>query len=240
MAISQWVPDWRQTVPIQYLDTGIEYAEHSLPLYDPCPGTMAEIRIIDQELELRGVLLEPLVVKKVTAIWDDPEGSTKCPFSWQHEMLDTRPGLNSNNMEISIRRSLVSDRSGVDYDTFMEGSASKPGWKRGGILDWNVIASRPATQPFFFNRRAMVANLTKTCYGRRMGKLRDDSIAILPAAARIGDQVVLFFGGKFLYVIRPTKRPGAYEFIGECYVDGMMDGALMNESNKEGVLLRLV
>jgi len=33
----------------------------------------------------------------------------------------------------------------------------------------------------------------------------------------------IFFGGRVLYVIR-SRENGHYEFIGECYVHGVMDG----------------
>ena len=56
-------------------------------------------------------------------------------------------------------------------------------------------------------------------------RTRDGYMGLVPAAARVGDEICVFFGGQVLYVMRERNRcPGAWEFIGECYVDNMMDG----------------
>lgn len=64
----------------------------------------------------------------------------------------------------------------------------------------------------------MLSIMNATCYGRRTAKLRDGSIAVLPAAAKSSDQIALFFGGRCLYVIMPSDTPSTYNFVGECYV----------------------
>ena len=43
------------------------------------------------------------------------------------------------------------------------------------------------------------------------------------AAAEVGNRVCIFLGGRVLYV-RRSRDNGHYEFIGECYVHGVMDG----------------
>ena len=42
-----------------------------------------------------------------------------------------------------------------------------------------------------------------------------------PATADVGDQIWALAGGQFLYVVRRVGD-GCYNFIGECYVHGMM------------------
>ncbi|OCL11408.1 hypothetical protein AOQ84DRAFT_269871, partial [Glonium stellatum] len=48
-------------------------------------------------------------------------------------------------------------------------------------------------------------------------------MGIGPAACEIGDIVCVLFGGQVLYVLRPRNN-GKYEFVGECYIHGLMDG----------------
>ncbi|OCK87839.1 uncharacterized protein K441DRAFT_592399 [Cenococcum geophilum 1.58] len=48
-------------------------------------------------------------------------------------------------------------------------------------------------------------------------------LGIAPAAAEVGDRVCIFLGGRVLYVII-SRENGHYEFTGECYVHGVMDG----------------
>jgi hypothetical protein len=59
--------------------------------------------------------------------------------------------------------------------------------------------------------------------------------ALVPEHARPGDLTAVFLGGQVLYVIRPIPGSEAYTFIGEAYVDGLMDG----EALRCAVLARL-
>jgi len=41
----------------------------------------------------------------------------------------------------------------------------------------------------------------------------------------VGDVVVVLLGGSVPHILRPQpEKPGFYSVIGECYVDGIMDG----------------
>ena len=55
-------------------------------------------------------------------------------------------------------------------------------------------------------------------------------LALGPAGTQHGDMVCALFGGECLYVL--GERKGKMSFIGECYVDGLMDGELMEALNR--------
>lgn len=59
--------------------------------------------------------------------------------------------------------------------------------------------------------------------GRRFAITDSGDFAAVPKAARGGDVVCIFNGGRVPYVLRPCKN-GRYTLVGECYVDGMMRG----------------
>lgn len=59
--------------------------------------------------------------------------------------------------------------------------------------------------------------------GRRFAITDCGDLAAVPKAARKGDVVCIFNGGRVPYVLRPSKN-GHYTLVGECYVDGMMRG----------------
>lgn len=68
-----------------------------------------------------------------------------------------------------------------------------------------------------------------------MGRLSNGSVALLPAAAKGGDIITAFSGGHCMYLLRHVpNRDAAYEFIGECYVDGFMDGQLLDGIGSQG------
>jgi hypothetical protein len=46
-----------------------------------------------------------------------------------------------------------------------------------------------------------------------------------PAEVVVGDVVVVFCGGRIPFVLRPREGgEGVFEFVGEAYCDGVMDG----------------
>ncbi|GAW22121.1 hypothetical protein ANO14919_116560 [Xylariales sp. No.14919] len=45
----------------------------------------------------------------------------------------------------------------------------------------------------------------------------------IPSGSQPGDCVCVLVGGEVPFIVRPTGR-GTYTFVGECYIDGVMDG----------------
>ncbi|KAF2114627.1 heterokaryon incompatibility protein-domain-containing protein [Lophiotrema nucula] len=75
------------------------------------------------------------------------------------------------------------------------------------------------------------------CAGRRIFLTESGFLGLGPRILRAGDQVAVFAGGNTPFVIRRITRPQAeagddgtanqrYQFIGECYVHGLMRGEL--------------
>jgi hypothetical protein len=46
----------------------------------------------------------------------------------------------------------------------------------------------------------------------------------VPKGAFIGDEVYALFGGDVPYILRPTAEDKESQFVGHCYVHGIMDG----------------
>jgi hypothetical protein len=51
-------------------------------------------------------------------------------------------------------------------------------------------------------------------------------IGLAPSAAREGDKICLFFGAQVPFLVRKAED-GLYQFVGECYVHGIIDGEVM-------------
>jgi hypothetical protein len=62
---------------------------------------------------------------------------------------------------------------------------------------------------------------------RRFSSTENGRLACMPVNAQLGDDVCVFFGGRVPYVIRPCGD-GFYKFIGQCYVNGIMDGEALD------------
>jgi len=55
-------------------------------------------------------------------------------------------------------------------------------------------------------------------------------LGMVPPRSKVGDSVAIFLGVKTPYVLRKTQSgmKEMFELVGECYVDGMMDGEMMS------------
>jgi hypothetical protein len=62
------------------------------------------------------------------------------------------------------------------------------------------------------------------CHGKCMFTTDDGGLGLCPGTAMAGDVVVILYGGDVPYLLRPSRTPGTYHFIGECYFDGVMSG----------------
>ncbi|KAI1299868.1 heterokaryon incompatibility protein-domain-containing protein [Xylaria venustula] len=58
----------------------------------------------------------------------------------------------------------------------------------------------------------------------------------IPADSQPGDRICVLVGGEVPFVIRPTGR-GTYTLVGECYLDGVMDGETLVSDRVESQLL---
>jgi hypothetical protein len=49
-----------------------------------------------------------------------------------------------------------------------------------------------------------------------------------PGFSEIGDLVYLLYGGHVLYVLREKNQTFLFEFVGECYIHGVIDREALN------------
>lgn len=70
---------------------------------------------------------------------------------------------------------------------------------------------------FVYSHRASTATL-----GRVLGTTEKSYLAMVPMMACVGDEIVIFSGGKVPFVIRAEGNN--FKLVGPCYVHGIMDG----------------
>lgn len=72
---------------------------------------------------------------------------------------------------------------------------------------------------------------TLSLIGRRLITTETGFLGLAPEAAERGDFVAIVYGCNFPVVLRPNGD--SYWFIGECYIDGIMDGELIEAKERE-------
>lgn len=59
---------------------------------------------------------------------------------------------------------------------------------------------------------------------------------MFPLAAMAGDRVAISYGGNIPFVVREVPGGGGkYQLIGECYLDGFMDGPAIEVDRQSGI-----
>lgn len=82
-------------------------------------------------------------------------------------------------------------------------------------------------------RSARIARAcNRACRGRRFFVSRDGRSGLGPADMRAGDSVAILYGANVPYVLRQADTPGQYELVGGCYMEGVMYGDSMLQSEE--------
>ncbi|KAK3324967.1 heterokaryon incompatibility protein-domain-containing protein [Apodospora peruviana] len=142
-----------------------------------------------------------------------------------------------------IWRTLFHDSSvmGDEHATHFEESFTK--------LDETVRTLRPLLAPDYERddldkltiSHEFILSLIMTIYpvlGRRLCNTRQGRIGIIPPYSQKGDQVCVFAGARNPFLLRPSVdtyldddcQRTAYELVGVCYIDGIMQGELKGKS----------
>ena len=224
-----WVPDWRSMIGNARLVNYPRIRPDSSAVYNPCPGTTMRASLHNRELEVRGHVAESLEIATLTSIYDGIDQSKQVFGEWYHTLKAQDPF--SASLEEAICRSLVGDKA------YVLDSSGVFSWERGSMVDWKLLQSDrdKLDQSSLKTYDSMLTSVFSMCGARRMARFSDGRVGILPAAAKIGDKIAVFNGGFCLYLLRPIPdRRDAYAFVGECYVDGLMDGAFLEVCRPEG------
>lgn len=96
-----------------------------------------------------------------------------------------------------------------------------------GLLDADVMKSedyRPCIH--------LVAN----CKDRKIAITERGRLGLVPDNAKIGDSIYLFMGGDVPFILCPAEE-STWSLIGHCYIHGIMDGEVFDETKCERMVL---
>jgi hypothetical protein len=65
------------------------------------------------------------------------------------------------------------------------------------------------------------------CHGKCLLQTDDGQIGLCPSGTRQGDIVAILHGGRVPYILR-AKNESEFYFIGECFLQGFMNGEAFN------------
>lgn len=235
-SMPSWVPDWRSGVTWRGFARPVLHQSQIEHLYNPYPGSQQELYVRGKVLEIKALINREVQILRLTKIWDEPPSDLTTPLSWIEELtsdMKTDPELIA-----TICNCMVGDAHAVD--------GSHISVARGSHLNHQLLtqlSSKVAskTEVPYLVREGLLERLRQVSNVRRAAMLTGNLVAIVPAAAQLGDRFAAFAGGHLLYLIRPrTEVPGTFSFIGECYVHSMMDGGFVRMCEQAGSMSSMI
>jgi hypothetical protein len=218
--IPSWVPDWTFVVSMfpfeKYLDSDA-YGQRE-NAYNATKMTSDHCYIDGAHLCLRGSILDHITRVSTLCEWNLASGGLKEERSWMSKDADNLYFTGETSME-AFNHTIVADIGRRDYQTESEVTY------RGSTIDWDIIDQDTNDLNARERQRQswMLIDTKAATFGRRLFETSRGFMGLGPPGAQVGDQVCLLLGGQVLYVLR-DRGDGHSEFIGECYVHGMMDG----------------
>lgn len=221
-----------------------EYFQGTLALHDKCTYTAAGGRIIDEDLirsvalrrpgclALRGSRIGTITELVHYPVYQDPPLSPDIQKAFMR-VFDPAGVFGTWN-SFKIRHSIEEEFELVTIaDKFDE-------WRNHYLAHWNF-----QEPPLGGNERyGPNGNLKPTwlpCSGRCMFWTSEGWIGLCPSGTAPGDVIAILYGGTVPYVLRlkesnveaeqvmaPSSRE--YYLVGECFVDGAMDGDICSSS----------
>ncbi|KAI1748690.1 heterokaryon incompatibility protein-domain-containing protein [Xylaria castorea] len=142
--------------------------------------------------------------------------------------------------------------------TLCAGNIDGPEAALTGFRDWRKLLRGPKAVSFLgrFNANSQIyksivatsglfsavrgvnrvyATATERTLYRRLARTEKGYLAIVPSQSAVGDQILLFEGGKMPFVARSIPNKNGYELIGPSYVHGIMYGEAWDHASTQDI-----
>ena len=212
-----WVPDWRVRASILPLyKRTVPRSGFVGAMYSAAgPHTGLEAHLEGTKLALQGAR-----VSRIADILPTPKELDNKEFdkvfgkvrAWFLAKLHEVYEPTGKTIDEALMATMVADISSPD------GSDAR--LQRGGLAEWNTLTQRPRRNSF---ERTNPWVLEQMCYRRRLAYMESGHVGLVPVASQPNDLICVLFSGSVLYTVRELSD-GGFNFIGECYVHGLMDG----------------
>ena len=217
--LPSWTPDWTfraSLYPFEKVLDSDEYGE-SKNAYNASGMSNGQCYIDGSHLCLQGSVLDRITRVSSICEWNLAARGLDTERSWIPENAGKLYFTGETLME-AFNHTMVADigRRNPQSDSDLS---------RGFAIDWDLVGQdrRYLTAEERRRQSWMLVDTKMATFGRRLFETSRGFIGLGPAAAQIDDEICLLLGGQVCYVLR-TRKDGHHEFIGECYVHGMMDG----------------
>ncbi|PMD28696.1 HET-domain-containing protein [Hyaloscypha hepaticicola] len=226
--LPSWVPDWRTKLniyPFHKYQIDIQADRIIGTVYSGSKGTLFSGFVEQKALQVNGLVVDSIKsLSSPSFVRDNSRRETYAILKSSWLPSNSSSLYNPPHPETNEEAFLTT----ITADTIDASNDIIP--IRPHSFDWNAIGIERLTldnQELSIYASDIIEAMRKATYGRRFMWTEAGKMGLAPAAARVGDRICIFFGGQLLYVLR--EREGIkWEFVGECYVHGLMDGECLD------------
>ncbi|KAK4194085.1 heterokaryon incompatibility protein-domain-containing protein [Triangularia verruculosa] len=254
--VPSWVPEWRPGMATPFF----HYSKRQLARLPPmftASGTSTPAIVETNDMAVIGLhgcridIVEDTADPWEHTEWDPSNNSDYLTFLKQVQLLCNRSAAKEHDIYASeTRRAEAVWRVPVADCEFSPNGTSRATIETSGRMYLYCLESCELFEPETFESHPDAAarlqelrqgSVYRTYLGRtghRRPYITDRGyVGMGPTSTRAGDVVVAFAGAPITYIIRPTARDGHFEFLGDAYCDGVMDGEAWDETKVETFFL---
>ncbi|KAF2001693.1 hypothetical protein P154DRAFT_158008 [Amniculicola lignicola CBS 123094] len=227
--LPSWIPDWKIKGNFPALRKYTEWdVSEGARSYNASGNHELDATIKERNLSVRGLHFDE-IIQVLTIVEDNlSESGASTEKTWiPTSRLQGKYQATNETINEAFNRTIMAD-IGNEVDGPLE--LSRP-----YSMDWSLEARDPTElAPADVSRRHnMLVHMKLATFARRFFWTKRGYMGLAPAAAEVGDEVCVLFGGQVLYVVRPFDET-KHEFIGECYLHGWMDGEAVRGLGEDG------
>lgn len=211
--LPSWCPKWDDKGPLPYPFAGLNRSED----YKAAGTIPLQYKVDGASLKVSGVYIGTVASTTSVIGAEDISGQSdqnKCePGPILHAFrsihsTSLRSGERYQDLITSFAGAITAGK-GFSYSKNLQTARDVPNQDAGSIAQW-YRDLEGGGYPAALNRRFFI--------------LSDGYMGVGPPNTRLGDTCSLIFGSDWPYILREGPN-GTYELIGECYVEGLMDGS---------------
>ena len=218
-----WILDWRDYITIAPFPKVMELEEPTSGetlfrrVYNAGGTDPVRAMIDGQSLVVDGCSVD--LIEELSDFWIDMND----PSIIKDWKPTNSPGMypTGESFSAALLRAVIADVK-IDQDDKIS--------QRNHAMDWAYYDS-PQDQlsgaQIWHKDRFRVA-LNKASFGSRLSWTQKGYLGVVPAASEVGDGICAFFGAQVLYVMRKKEENKGHDFMGECYMRGLMDGETLS------------
>jgi len=252
--LPSWVPDWTVMSKIQE-SLGFKSAEKYCAAGGNTSRHRSRPRLYISEdnhiLYTSGKFVDR-IRKKGPILCNEKWDVDEILLKWEKYAHTVSPYATGETYPTILWRTLIADGGtrGKDsdrtrqqlYEAFQNLIERNRGLKDPSVISHDRKNWKPVEEMSIVNSRAMEFEklMEATSFGRRIAITEHGFLGLVPGDAQVDDEICIFETVSIPFVLRQAQQLGYHKVVGECYLQGWMDGSRFQNLTSVDIEFRIL